>query len=259
MKAQLTYWADVLGCPTKALYWMHGVDNTFHGFVELSGDSYIAFVQHPDNPSDDRVRRHTCGQPGRPVTGGATQHIAMHVDTLDEVLAIRDRIRSHGVQVMGPIDHGMIQSIYFAGPEGLNLEVCCGSDIDENQWIDPEVQGLCGISAEEVERPHASRPDRGRRVPGATTGNRSVATADVVPARGLRGDHGRVGCRHLEQRERDHPTGAAARLSVTSERSGCRHRAGSCHRSASGSRSSPPRAGRIRRVGRAVVGTLHPS
>jgi hypothetical protein len=92
------------------------------------------------------------GNPGAPVTGGATQHIAMHVDTLDEVLAMRDRIRSHGVQVMGPIDHGMIKSIYFAGPEGLNLEVCCGSDIDENQWIDPEVQGLCGISDAEIDR-----------------------------------------------------------------------------------------------------------
>ena len=49
MKAQLTYFADVLGCPTKALYWMHGVENTFHGFVELAGDSYLAFVQHPEN------------------------------------------------------------------------------------------------------------------------------------------------------------------------------------------------------------------
>jgi hypothetical protein len=64
---------------------------------------------------------------------------------------MRDRIRSHGIQVLGPIDHGMIQSIYFAGPEHLSLEVCTGRDIDENQWIDPEVQGLCGISAEELE------------------------------------------------------------------------------------------------------------
>ena len=80
------------------------------------------------------------------------QHIAMHVDTLDDVLAMRDRIRANGVHVMGPIDHGMIKSIYFAGPEGLNLEVCCGNDIDERQWIDPEVQELCGISADEIER-----------------------------------------------------------------------------------------------------------
>ena len=36
MKAQLTFFADVLGCPTKALYWMHGVEGCYHGFAELS-------------------------------------------------------------------------------------------------------------------------------------------------------------------------------------------------------------------------------
>ena len=79
------------------------------------------------------------------------QHVAFHVDTLDEVLEMRDRLRSSRVQVLGPIDHGFIQSIYFEGPEGLNLEICCGSDIDEQAWIDPEVTGLCGITDEELE------------------------------------------------------------------------------------------------------------
>ena len=158
MKGQLTFWAEVLGCPTRALYWMHGVADTYHGFVELSSESYIAFVQHPDNRSEIEYGVTHAGNPGAPVTGGATQHIALHVDTLDDVLAMRDRIRSNGVQVMGPVDHGMIQSIYFAGPEGLNLEVCCGHDIDEQQWIDPKVQGLCGISTDELSALTAPAP-----------------------------------------------------------------------------------------------------
>jgi catechol 2,3-dioxygenase-like lactoylglutathione lyase family enzyme len=52
MKKQLTFWCDVLGLPLKALYWMHGVEGAYHGFVELSPDSYVAFVQHPDNGSE---------------------------------------------------------------------------------------------------------------------------------------------------------------------------------------------------------------
>ena len=64
--------------------------------------------------------------------------------------------------MLGPLDHGMIRSIYFAGPEGLSLEVCVGSDIDERQWVDPEVQGLCGISEDELARlvdpPDFTRP-----------------------------------------------------------------------------------------------------
>jgi catechol 2,3-dioxygenase-like lactoylglutathione lyase family enzyme len=152
MKGQLEFWTDVLGCPLKALYWMHGVDNTFHGFVELAPDSYVAFVQHPDNAKDVEWGVTHAGNPGAPVTAGTMQHVAFHVDTMDDLLAMRDRIRSRGVQVIGPIDHGFVQSMYFAGPEGLSLEICTGSDIDERAWIDPEVQRLCGIDDREVEQ-----------------------------------------------------------------------------------------------------------
>lgn len=151
MKKQLTFWCDVLGLPLKALYWMHGVEGAYHGFVELAGDTYIAFVQHPDNGDAVEFGVSHADGPGGGVRGGAMQHVALHVDTLDEVLEMRDRIRSRGVQVMGPIDHGFCQSIYFEGPEGLNLEVACGENIDERAWIDPEVTGLCGISDAELE------------------------------------------------------------------------------------------------------------
>jgi catechol 2,3-dioxygenase-like lactoylglutathione lyase family enzyme len=152
MKGQLTFFAEVLGCPTRALYWMHGVPNTFHGFVELAGDSYLAFVQAPGNPIAPQWGVTHSGNAGDPVTAGTMQHVAFNVDTIDELLAVRDRIRSHGIQVLGPLDHGMIQSIYFAGPENLSLEVCVGRDIDERQWVDPEVQALCGISDAELDR-----------------------------------------------------------------------------------------------------------
>ena len=152
MKAQLEFFCDVLGLPLKALYWMHGVEGTYHGFVELSPTSYLAFVQHPENRADIQWGVSHAGNPAMPVTVGAMQHVAFHVDDLDQLLAMRDRLRSHGVQVLGPMDHGFCQSMYFAGPEGLSLEVACGEAIDERAWIDPEVQELCGISAGEVER-----------------------------------------------------------------------------------------------------------
>jgi len=151
MKRQLEFWCDALGLPLKALYWMHGVDNCFHGFVELAPDSYVAFVQHPDNDKDIEFGVSHADGSGGGVRGGTMQHVAFHVDSLDDLLAMRDRLRSRGVQVIGPIDHGFCQSMYFEGPEGLNLEVTCGEAIDERAWIDPEVTGLCGITADEVE------------------------------------------------------------------------------------------------------------
>ncbi len=152
MKGQLEFWCDVLGLPLKALYWMHGVEGTYHGFIELAPDSYVAFVQHPDNAKDIELGVTHAGGPGEPVTVGTMQHVAFNVDTFEDLMALRDRIRDRGVQAFGPIDHGFIQSIYFAGPEGLALEVACGSAIPVEQWVDPEVLGLCEISEAELER-----------------------------------------------------------------------------------------------------------
>lgn len=151
MKAQLRFWCDVLGCPLRALYWMHGVPDAIHGFVELAPDSYVAFVQHPKNTDQITWGITHAGNPGAPTAAGVMQHVSFHVEEFDHLLAMRDRIRSRGVQVMGPIDHGMIQSIYFAGPEGLSLEISCGTGIDENAWIDPEVAAVCGIDEAEIE------------------------------------------------------------------------------------------------------------
>ncbi len=48
IKEQIEYFTEVVGCELVALYWMHGVDNTFHGFLRLSDSSSIAFVQSPE-------------------------------------------------------------------------------------------------------------------------------------------------------------------------------------------------------------------
>jgi catechol 2,3-dioxygenase-like lactoylglutathione lyase family enzyme len=152
IKAQIEFFTDVLGGELKALYWMHGVANTFHAFVELSATCCIAFQQHPDNPDQIQIGVTHAGNGGGQVTAGTMQHLALNVDSLDEMYALRDRIRSRGVPVMGPMDHGMCQSMYFAGPEGLALEICSGGPIDADAWIDPEVQALAGISDDDLAR-----------------------------------------------------------------------------------------------------------
>jgi hypothetical protein len=69
------------------------------------------------------------------------------------MMAMRDRLRSKGVPVLGPLDHGMCVSMYFAGPENLSLELSYSMEpINNEQWIDPEVVALAGISAEELTR-----------------------------------------------------------------------------------------------------------
>ena len=154
IKTQIDFFNDVLGCELVALYWMHGVEGAWHGFMKLSDSCSIAFVQTPDIAGIERTIGVThAGSGAGPCAGGSMQHVAFNVDSLDDLLAMRDRIRSRGITVFGPLDHGMCHSIYFAGPEDLSLEVATSEKpLDGQAWIDPEVVGLAGISADELER-----------------------------------------------------------------------------------------------------------
>src|SRR3954451_3413838 len=152
MKAQLSFFTDVLGAELKALYWMHGVPGAQHGFVKLDDSSYVAFVQMPaiaDIPSEIGVTH--AGSGAGTSAPGTMQHVAFNVDTVEDLLALRDRIRSRGINVFGPRDHGLCQSIYFAGPEHLSLEIATSAvRIDYRVCIDPEVVRLCGIPFEDL-------------------------------------------------------------------------------------------------------------
>ena len=89
-----------------------------------------------------------------PVAAGVMQHVALNVDTEGDLLAMRDRVRSHGYWVMGPIDHGFCKSIYLAAPEGVMLEFTTseGKPIDAESWIDPEMVRLSRINPAELQR-----------------------------------------------------------------------------------------------------------
>ncbi|MCB1269765.1 MAG: VOC family protein, partial [Microthrixaceae bacterium] len=95
---------------------------------------------------------------------GTMQHLAFQVKSEDELLALRDRLRTNGIVVFGPLDHGMCRSIYFAGPEGLALEAAWSAGpMDHRMWIDPAVVEQAGISTEQlatfVDPPKFEQPD----------------------------------------------------------------------------------------------------
>ena len=155
MKAQIKFFSEVLGMELVALYWMHGAPNTWHGFMRLNDQCSVAFVQ---NASIEAVERDVgvthAGNPSGTSAPGTMQHVALRVDTEEELLTMRDRIRSHGIQVMGHIDHGFGKAIYFGGLENLSLEIATseGMVVNPEAWIDPEVVELNNICPEELER-----------------------------------------------------------------------------------------------------------
>jgi catechol 2,3-dioxygenase-like lactoylglutathione lyase family enzyme len=152
MKAQIEYFTDKLGMELQALYWMHGVENTFHAFLRLNDESSIAFVHNPEIPKiTSKLGETHAGNAGANSAPGTMQHLAFKVEDDNELMAMRDRLRSKGVPVMGPIEHGLCRSIYFAGLENMTLELSYSNEpIDNRLWVDPEVVDLLGITEDEL-------------------------------------------------------------------------------------------------------------
>lgn len=168
MKAQIEYFTDKLGMELQALYWMHGVENTFHAFLRLNDESSIAFVHNPEIAKiPSKLGETHAGNAGSNCAPGTMQHLAFKVGNDRQLHAMRDRLRSKGVPVMGPIEHGLCKSIYFAGLENITLELSFSTEpINNQEWVDPEVVELLGITEEELQsyKNPASFQDQGGKV-----------------------------------------------------------------------------------------------
>ena len=153
MKAQLTFFTQVMGFPLVGLFEMHGVPGGKHAFLKMAEESFFSVVELAgiaEIPSTIGITH--AGTGAGKCAAGVTQHIAFRVPDEAGLIAMQNRIRSHGVPAIGPIGHGFCKSIYFAGPEGLTLEVSYAvSAVDPEQWVDPAVLEECGISGDEAQ------------------------------------------------------------------------------------------------------------
>ncbi|MEO0501602.1 MAG: VOC family protein [Pseudomonadota bacterium] len=154
MKSHIDFFSDVLGCRLAAIFDMHGVPGAFHAFMHLSDDCYFSIVQTPETGAIPiEMGKTHAGTGAAPSAPGTMQHLALNVADEAALLNLRDRIRTKGVNVIGPIDHGMCKSIYFAGPDRMTLEIATGSaPLDGDAWIDPKVLERIGVSEEEAAR-----------------------------------------------------------------------------------------------------------
>jgi catechol 2,3-dioxygenase-like lactoylglutathione lyase family enzyme len=176
IKKHIAFFSEVMGCPLVALFDMHGVPGGLHAFLRMDDHSYFSIVQLPkvDEIAIELGKTHA-GTGALPSAPGTLQHLAFRAQTDADLIAMRDRIRSHGVNVIGPIDHGMCRSIYFAGPDQMTLEVATSHEtIDPARWIDPAVLAKAGISDEEATR---------FKAPAAYTGPSPVPQPAYDPAK----------------------------------------------------------------------------
>ncbi len=141
LRAQIEFFTDVLGAELVGLFEMASIPGAARALIRLGDGCLVSFVDFP-RPIDGETRTGVthAGNPTGPTAAGTMQHLAFSVGSLDELLAMRDHIRSKGVPVFGHVDHGFCQSISLAGPEGLVLEVATSPEPAlPSQWIDPDV------------------------------------------------------------------------------------------------------------------------
>jgi glyoxylase I family protein len=121
------FYEDILGLPLAHVVIADSVPSTgeqdpyTHIFFELGDGSYVAFFDIGD---------------GRGATVPADMpkwlhHFAFEVATVDEVVAMKDRLQRAGVEVLGITDHHFVNSIYFFDPNGVRLEVTVRTETDQ--------------------------------------------------------------------------------------------------------------------------------
>ncbi len=106
-------------------------DPYMHVFLDAGDGNVLAFFELPTQPAMDRDRN----------TPSWVQHLAMKVDSIDTLVATKQRLESEGIEVIGPTDHTIFKSIYFFDPNGHRLELAadCGTPemyrkLDEVKW-----------------------------------------------------------------------------------------------------------------------------
>ncbi|MGV8893378.1 MAG: VOC family protein [Burkholderiaceae bacterium] len=96
-------------------------DPYMHIFLDAGGGNVLAFFELPNQAPMDRDRN----------TPTWTQHLAMEVATIEEMMEAKQRMEADGIEVIGPTDHTIFQSIYFFDPSGHRLELAVNTSTPE--------------------------------------------------------------------------------------------------------------------------------
>ena len=96
-------------------------DPYMHVFLDAGMGNVLAFFELPNSPDMDRDHN----------TPLWVQHIAFEVADLAALELAKTHIVSEGVDVLGPVNHGVFKSIYFFDPNGHRIELAANTGTPE--------------------------------------------------------------------------------------------------------------------------------
>lgn len=145
--ATARFYTQILGMDLVAAVMDDAIPSTgdpipyFHSFFRLHDGSTVAFFEAPELPTPAEV-----SHPAYEVF----QHLALEVDAPETVDAWHAWLVANDVEVLGPVNHKIIYSIYFHDPNGLRLELTAPLD---PTWNDQEARAADSLEEwEEVKR-----------------------------------------------------------------------------------------------------------
>ncbi len=113
------FYEDILGMPLVFTVYHDRVPSTgeyhpyVHIFFEMADGSCLAFFDLMDGTG-------ATPDPNTPVW---VNHLAVQVDSTAALETMKRRLEDNGIEVLGPIDHKIFDSIYFFDPNGIRLEL----------------------------------------------------------------------------------------------------------------------------------------
>lgn len=96
-------------------------DPYMHLFMDAGNGNILAFFELPNSPEQGKD----------PNTPEWVQHIAFRLETVEELLKAKQKLEANGIEVIGPTNHEIIQSIYFFDPNGHRVELTVVTATDE--------------------------------------------------------------------------------------------------------------------------------
>lgn len=126
-KQTVEFYRDMLGMEFKLAIAEDKVPSTgaddpyMHVFLDAGMGNVLAFFELPTQPEMDRDQN----------TPTWVQHIAFEVESFDELIKQKEKLQAAGIDVLGPTDHGIFDSIYFFDPNGHRLELAANKGTEE--------------------------------------------------------------------------------------------------------------------------------
>ena len=108
-------------------------DPYMHVFLDAGMGNVLAFFELPTKETMGRDEN----------TPPWVQHIAFELGSYQELLEAKERVDAMGINVVGPTNHGIFQSIYFFDPNGHRLELVWNNgtqdQLDELKRVAPDM------------------------------------------------------------------------------------------------------------------------